>query len=232
MTYDVIIRNGLWFDGTGSAPAGPLHWAFATASSRRCPLHRSTRRAAPTSSMPQASGWSPASSTCTPTTTPRCCSIPACVSRCATASPPCCSATARCRPCTPTPRTPPTCSAVSRRCRASSCSVRSKPRRRGRRPAEYVADPRRSAARAECRLHARAFGPAHRGARPRPGHHRRGRADRTPNSTGWPRCSTRRSTRACSACPGWTPPSTNSTATASAPVRCRRRSRPGGNAAS
>ena len=45
-------------------------------------------------------------------------------------------------------------------------------------------------------------------------------------------CSTMRSTRECSACPEWTRRSTSSTATASAPARCRRRSRRGESAAS
>ena len=92
-------------------------------------------------------------------------------------------------------------------------------------------DARRPAARAECQFHARPFGPAHLGARTRPRHHR-GRPTRPmPNSSGWPNCSTRRSTRACSACPAWTRRSTSSTATASGHAHCRRPSPPGANAA-
>ena len=52
-----------------------------------------------------------------------------------------------------------------------------------------------------------------------------------PNSSGWPNCSTRRSTRACSACPVWTRRSTSSTVTASGPAPCHRHSPPGANAA-
>ena len=36
MTYDVIIRDGLWFDGTGKRRR-PARWAFATAWWPRCP---------------------------------------------------------------------------------------------------------------------------------------------------------------------------------------------------
>ena len=47
MSYDVIIRDGLWFDGTGSAPQtrtlGIRDGVVATVSSAR----RSTRPAAP-----------------------------------------------------------------------------------------------------------------------------------------------------------------------------------------
>ena len=133
MTYDVIIRDGLWFDGR-AARRRPARWASATASSPRSPPARWTRPAAPKSSTRRASGSSPASSTCTPTTTPRCCWIPDCASRCATVSRPCCWACARCRRSTPTPTTPPTFSAGSRRCRASSSSVHWKTTRPGRHP--------------------------------------------------------------------------------------------------
>jgi len=53
----------------------------------------------------------------------------------------------------------------------------------------------------------------------------------TPNWTRWPRCSTRPSTPVFSVCPGWTRRSTSSTVSGTGLVRCHRHSRPGGNGA-
>ena len=165
MTYDVIIRDGLWFDGTGSTPQtrtlGIRDGVVATVSS----TGRWTRPAAPRSSTRRASGSCPASSTCTPTTTPRCCWTPDCASRCATVSPRCCWACARCRRSTPTPRTPPTCSAGSRRCRASTSSAALQANKTWSTPAEYVEAIDAPAAGPECQLAAWSFGSADRGAR-------------------------------------------------------------------
>ena len=188
------------------------------------------RRVAPTSSTPRASGSSPASSTCTRTTTPRCCSIPDCASRCGTASPRCCWATARCRRCMPTPRTPRTCSAAWRRCRASSCSAPWKPRGHGRRPPNTsrrwttFRSGRMSAPCWATRTCARRCSDSN---APPPRTSNRP----MPNSSGWPNCSTRRSTPACSACPEWMRRSTSSTVTASGHAPCHRHSPPGANAA-
>lgn len=51
-----------------------------------------------------------------------------------------------------------------------------------------------------------------------------------PNWRRWRSAWMPRWTPGCSACPGWTPPSTNSTVTGSAPAHCRPPSPPGGNA--
>jgi N-acyl-D-aspartate/D-glutamate deacylase len=55
---------------------------------------------------------------------------------------------------------------------------------------------------------------------------------RTLSWTGWRVCSSRRSTPGFSACPEWTRPSTSSTGTATGRAHCRRPSRPGANGAS
>jgi hypothetical protein len=196
----------------------------------RCRQLRWTRPAAPKSSTRRASGSSPDSSTCTPTTTPRCCWTPDCASRCATVSPRCCSACARCRPSTPTPTMQPTCSAASRRCRVSSSSARcrTRPGRLPRNTSRRLTACRWARMSARC-LVIRISGPRYSASTARPP---ATWSPPTPSSTRWPRCWTTLSRPACSACPGWTRRSTNSTATASAPGRCRPPSRRGGNAAS
>ena len=197
----------------------------------RCRRLRWTRPAAPRSSTRRVSGSFRDSSTYTPTTTPRCCWIPDCASRCATVSPRYCSACARCRPSTPMPTMPPTCSAGSRRCRANSSWVHCATTRPGRLPRNTW---RQSTACRWARMSARCLVIRISGLRcsasiaPPPATW----SPPTPNSTRWPRCWTTLSRPACSACPGWTRRSTNSTATASAPERCRPPSRRGENAAS
>src|SRR6516165_10493408 len=158
--------------------------------------------------------------------TPRCCWTPGCGSRCATVSPRCCWATARCRRSTPIPRTPPICSAGWRRCRANMCTALWNPARRGRRPRNTS---RRSMRCRSGRMLARCLvirtcappcsdwsaPPTPTPSQPRPNWRR------------WRRCWTRRSMPGCWACPGWTRPSTSSTASAFARARCRPPSRRG-----
>ena len=162
MTFDVIIRNGLWFDGTGQRPAGP----HPGHSRRR--RGRGLRRATGRDRLPgrdrrrRASGWSPASSTCTPTTTPRCCWIPGLresVRHGVTTV-----LLGNCSLSTVYADTEDAADLFSR--------VEAVPRKfvlgaleakkTWSTPAEYVARARRAAARAQCRLHARPFGPADR----------------------------------------------------------------------
>ena len=134
MTYDVIVRNGLWFDGTG---ARPRRRTLGHSRRRRrggVRPSRSTRPAAPTSSTPTASGSLPGfidvhthydaevlldpglrESVRHGVTT-------VLLGNCSLSR------------CTRTTRTPPTCSAGSRPCRASSCSAHWTTRRPGRPP--------------------------------------------------------------------------------------------------
>ena len=117
MPCDVIIRNGLWFDGTGAAPTtrtlGIRNGVVSTVSAESldetgCP-----------DVIDAAGKW----------IVPGFIDVhthydaevllhPGCASRCGTASPPRCWATVHCR----------------RRCRAGTCSGRWTPRRRGLHP--------------------------------------------------------------------------------------------------
>ena len=229
MTYDVIVRNGLWFDGTGARPQ------------RRTLGIRDGIVAAVSAEALDETGCPDVIDAAGKWVLPGFIDVhthydaevlldPGLASRCGTASPPCCLATARSRRCTRTPKTPPTCSAASKRCRASTCSARWRPRRHGRRPPNTS---RRSTTFRSGRMSVPCWGT--RTCAPRCSDWTapplRASSRRMPNSSGWRSCSTRRSTRACSACPVWMRRSTSSTVTASGHAPYHRHSPPGANAA-
>lgn len=122
MAYDVIIRDGLWFDGTGAAPL------TRTLGIRDGLVAEVSREPLDETGCPEvidaAGKWvMPGFIDVHTHYDAEVLLDPGCGNRCATASPPCYWATARCPPCTPTPTTLPTCSAGWRPCRANTSAA-------------------------------------------------------------------------------------------------------------